>query len=273
MYGYPMKLITILFFLSLSPALFASFLEFNSMKLNKNKELSLNLSETSINLLIKDFSEEFEHKIIFKVSEQSSINAYATIDNDDIPTVVIPKKLFSHPLIDIDGISLLICHEIGHFYGGAPKQYRGNSKKKSWSSAEGQADFYSTSICLKKLLPQNNPKFDIDKYPNIKIELSQICQNQNCFRIGLASYKISKIYAEIKFWNRELSVLKKDSSKVFQILRGHPNPQCRLDTLIAGLLCQEIRDLSQSEELFLTCTEEQYKQPSCWFSSNKPEDI
>ncbi len=52
-----------------------------------------------------------------------------------------------HKYLTTDGLAMVACHEIGHFLGGEPKKLRGRSNKKSWSSAEGQADYYAAR-CL-----------------------------------------------------------------------------------------------------------------------------
>src|SRR5690606_4595293 len=102
-----------------------------------NKELNANGKKLIINL---DWADK-------------NINAYASLDMEDNPIINITGGMLTHPEMTSDAIGLIICHELGHFYGGSPKKLRGRSTKRSWSSAEGQADYFATAHCMKKLLP------------------------------------------------------------------------------------------------------------------------
>ena len=44
-----------------------------------------------------------------------------------------------------EALTLVVCHELGHHLGGAPRSHLYGG----WPSAEGQADYWATSKCLK----------------------------------------------------------------------------------------------------------------------------
>lgn len=44
-----------------------------------------------------------------------------------------------------DAYAAVVCHEIGHIVAGEPRQ---TIEGATWSSAEGQADFFAASVCL-----------------------------------------------------------------------------------------------------------------------------
>jgi Zn-dependent protease with chaperone function len=52
-----------------------------------------------------------------------TVDAYATRDDTDNPVIVINGGLARHPQMTRDGFLLLVCHELGHHLGGAPKFY------------------------------------------------------------------------------------------------------------------------------------------------------
>ena len=49
--------------------------------------------------------------------------------------------------VNPEGFALVLCHELGHAYGGLPYIQAANRL-----SAEGQSDFYGAGVCLKKVL-------------------------------------------------------------------------------------------------------------------------
>lgn len=49
------------------------------------------------------------------------------------------------PEMTEDAYAAIVCHEIGHIIGGEPRQ---TIVGANWSSAEGQSDFFSASVCL-----------------------------------------------------------------------------------------------------------------------------
>lgn len=179
--------------------------------------------------------------------ENPRVNASATRDEKNNPVIVIYGGMARHPLMTDDGLLGILCHELGHHLGGAPKKKRGNTTKRSWASVEGQADYFATSKCLPLLfdhpLMSHNPyksvqKKDIDKAENK-------CGNERlCTRMALAGLSMAKVFASLKTFYEQPSLEKEDGSEVWETSAKHPRPQCRLDTLLAGALCTISPDVS-----------------------------
>ena len=151
-----------------------------------------------------------EQNLILKINEEDeSFNAFATFDDFSNPLIIVNKGLLSHHLMTKPMLDMFLCHEMGHLSGGDPKIIRRNGKE-SWSSVEGQADYFATSVCMEAL-----------GYDESEI-LSQ-------------SILFSQMISQIKGVSVSPQVDTPDRTVVTRIVQGHPTPQCRLDTLIAGL--------------------------------------
>lgn len=55
--------------------------------------------------------------------------------------------LVRYPGMTIDGVTAIMCHELYHQMGGAPRYGRNTE----WAAVEGQADYGATLVCLRKL--------------------------------------------------------------------------------------------------------------------------
>lgn len=214
--------------------------------------------------------------------DEAKVNAYATTDDNNNPLIRVTGGMANHELLTPDGLALILCHEVGHFLGGEPKKLRGRSTKRSWSSAEGQADYYANAVCLKKLfklLPEfqhvadaksihdSNEKSNNSTQSRYINEINQLCDTPLCHRIALASLNVAKVYATTGFYERELSLIYPDESTVYQTLYSHPGPQCRLDTLIAALRCENSEELTfkLNDPISGACDEPDFRRPRCWY--------
>lgn len=132
----------------------------------------------------------------------SRVNAEITRENN-LVMIEVMGGMVNHPQMNANAFKLLLCHEWGHFMGGAPFKARGG-----WSSTEGQADYYSGLICS-KLLGMDEASF-ID-----------------------GALALTGIYALV---THELppKLESCDQTRVQRINFGYPSVQCRLDTIIAG---------------------------------------
>ncbi|MBD63840.1 MAG: hypothetical protein CME62_01425 [Halobacteriovoraceae bacterium] len=229
---------------------------------NKSQLILTEADEKKIALLKQEISSQIKKNFSLNIVLSPQINAYATLDDSGNPKVNITYGMFSHNKMNNNVLKLLVCHELGHAFGGLPKQNRGNSELKSWSTAEGQADYYSILECAKKLqLEEVNKKF------------KQCGSHKSCHSLTQAALDLTSIYAEIKFWPYELEVHSPDLNTVHTTELVHPNPQCRLDTFIAAITCSNSKKILIEDSIFLTCEQEQYRQPSCWMAPNMFRDI
>lgn len=75
--------------------------------------------------------------------------------------IVISGPIARAPFVTKDGLILLFCHEVGHHLGGSPKHL---ALDKNWAANEGQADYFATVKCFRRLhsdtivtIPENVP--------------------------------------------------------------------------------------------------------------------
>lgn len=122
-----------------------------------------------------------------------------------------------------DTFALILCHETGHLYGGRPV-----SDEHNFLAVEGQADYWATMECFPKImtsLSNRSPSKESVDY----------CKGETkCARTVDAILALTAQFAD----NRSLPHPKlstPDQTIVETLLFTHPSPQCRLDTMIAGM--------------------------------------
>ena len=219
-----------------------------NLKISKNLKSTGGLNEFEFNQLIERVRKNLEpviykqtkKKVFFeKKWDDDEINAHATRDDDDNLIVMMTGGLARHPLMTKDAFMLIVCHEIGHFLGGAPKQLRGNTNLRSWSSVEGQADYYATTKCLPIVFQDKTETkvLDFSVGPEIKKKAYTRCDNELCARIVIAGLQISELFASLKEGTKKPDLLSIDQTLVDKTLMKHPSPQCRLDTFVMGANC------------------------------------
>lgn len=128
---------------------------------------------------------------------------------------------------NVDSLALIICHELGHLYAGAP--YSNQDLKLS---VEGMSDYWATRECMPKM---------IEELPEIEMrnDLKERCeQDLTCTRILQASLIVTTHFAK-NSKEKAPSLDDKDLSIVEKILKTHPSAQCRLDTFYAGYFQEE----------------------------------
>ena len=92
--------------------------------------------------------------------EEMTFNAYATFSDENEALILVNNGLMVHSQMNIKLLDLFLCHELGHLLGGAPKIIRRNGKT-SWSSVEGQSDYYASSVCMPILGYTNSEVIEI----------------------------------------------------------------------------------------------------------------
>lgn len=184
---------------------------------------------------------KYKKKLIIDAEwENDKVNAHATRDDHDNPVISILGGMARHPEMTKDGLTLIICHELGHQFGGAPKQFRGSSSWRSWSSAEGQADYFASTKCLPRMFSDaDETKKVISMSDEHSYEQARKkCKDDKCVRIVLAGLSVGKVFASLKIDWKEPSISINDTFRVHKTEYRHPKPQCRLDTYISGANCE-----------------------------------
>lgn len=215
-----------------------------------------------------------------------TVNAYAE-RSGDIYKVAMFGGLARHPLVTNDGFALVLCHEIGHHLGGAPK-YPDLLPEGVYMADEGQADYFGNLKCMRRVTEKDDnakivaalkvPKLVentcVKSFPNANDAL--ICQ-----RSAMAGFSLASLLADIsKSANASFKKPSKkmpkfdtpDSSIVSTTYDGHPEAQCRLDTYYAAAICtKEVNDeLSETDATVGACSTDKGDKvgvrPLCWFN-------
>lgn len=134
-----------------------------------------------------------------------------------------------HPVMTEELLLMSLCHEAGHFMGGPPK------KIFSGRSYEGQADYYSTRICMKEMWKDADNQKAISGM-TIDPLVREKCRGDDlCLRISMLSLSMSRFDALFsggptpQFSTPEKILVK-------QTNESYPSAQCRLDTYFAGAI-------------------------------------
>lgn len=183
-----------------------------------------------------------------------------------------------HPKITSDGYLLVLCHELGHHLGGSPKK---NHPEPSWPSTEGQADYYATLKCLRKIFREDDNiaairEIEVPSVITEKCSLSfkTAWEKALCIRTSMAGIAVAHVMAQTKR-EENPDVSTPDTSITAMTLDAHPDTQCRLDTYFQGSICEvsSYKPVSSQDEKIGTCHplngHELGNRPSCWFAAGK----
>ena len=134
--------------------------------------------------------------------EDSTVNAYAERDGKKY-IVAMFGGLARHPLISVDGFSLVLCHEVGHHLGGAPK-YAEQLPEGAFMSNEGQADYFGNLKCLRRFAEKDDNEKIVAALkvpPPVERLCSKSFSNRNdyliCQRNAMAGFNLSKVLADV----------------------------------------------------------------------------
>ncbi len=185
-----------------------------------------------------------------------------------------------HSLVTEDGYALVMCHELGHHLGGTPRKVF-DSGETAWPSVEGQADYFATLKCLRKIFRKDNNEAVIAALDVPAVIRDKCSKNFKesweaaiCIRTSLAGISIGAISAAIRNTTAP-SVDTPDESVVEKTYEAHPLPQCRLDTYFQGSICavSSARSVSGKSETTGVCHPTlghlEGNRPLCWYKSSK----
>ena len=208
--------------------------------------------------------------------EDGTVDAKATKMGG--PKVRMFGGLARHSTITEDGFALVICHEIGHHIGGAPKV---PAIFDPWASNEGQSDYFATLKCLRKVFLNDNNLAVVRKLkaPKALIDacaMSWINKNDKsiCIRSGMAGASVASLFAALA-GQPDSKFETPDTKVISATYDAHPGTQCRLDTFFQGALCEASfnEDVSQKDEVEGSCHKSLGHtiglRPLCWFKPKK----
>jgi hypothetical protein len=180
-----------------------------------------------------------------------------------------------HPDTTYEGEALIACHEMGHHLGGAPKL---SSFGGTWASNEGQADYFATLKCLRQLFLQDDnsalvAKMAIDPLvqKDCTAQFTQQADQDICMRISKSGESVAYLFQDLTKSSTRPKFDTPDTSEVKSTNDDHPATQCRMDTYLAGDICQVPYTVANSDTDFKvgSCvqgTDALGFRSRCWFS-------
>lgn len=248
-----------------------------------NSAFANDMTQSEFKTLLNDFQSFFlpaidrDHNselIVIGSWASNAVNAFADQDSKKM-LITIYGGLARHPKITSDGLTATLCHELGHHLGGYPKK-TGNK----WSSAEGQADYYSTMKCLRQIWEKADNQSTLRNLA-VPAALRTECattfmsplEQALCQRAGMASYSLSLMLQDLDQDTITPKFETPDPLVVRSINYMHPYSQCRLDTFFQGAICpiRETTPFDNDDEVQGSCHQRvgdrRGLRPRCWFVS------
>lgn len=274
-----MKLLLLLTLLLSFNVSFASFLPENDMRIpvtNLANDMTYEKFAAVIDK-VKDVYKPIVAKKLGILNIQKAwvldqVNAYARRVGP-IYDITVMGGLARHEAINEDGLAMVVCHELGHHLGGAPKVRLLISK---WASNEGQSDYFGALKCFRRVFGNDN---NIAYIKNLDVphivtdKCNEVWRTEKeralCIRTNMAAKSVSDLLAS--FANEKISFDTPDMSVVDETYNKHPEAQCRLDTYFAATLCTAPLDekLSKTNPNKGTCSRmkghEEGVRPLCWY--------
>lgn len=182
--------------------------------------------------------------VVEKKWNDSTVNAFAN-QSGKTWKVAMFGGLARRPEVTPDGYALVVCHELGHHFAG--HYFYGD---RDWAASEGQADYFATQVCAKKMFAQYFDRRFLgrtDVPPYVKERCDAIwntpAAQSLCYRSAAAGHSLASLLAAIGGGAGAPKFDTPDTSKVTKTNTRHPAAQCRLDTYFAGALCPAPFDL------------------------------
>lgn len=260
--------------MKLSFAFFFLFISLDSLAQSWKEQIINNAKAIYTPLAIITFNKP----LYFKINPSQTIGGSAHHEIDHL-AISLDKGLLETSRLTPDGFRMLICHELGHLFGGAPRknlplEWDGPSAHDglSFMTSEGQADYYASLVCFRKMLELETQDLPQPDYRRAGPRLRKRCEEEagfknselkTCLRTGLAGEDFLKLTFEFP-----ISCEKFDNSVAPQLIRDfYPDRQCRLDTIVNGGLCNEGHALVLDFDLMEnnSCNQEYALRPTCWF--------
>jgi len=208
--------------------------------------------------VLKIYESSLNKKIVVSKNWSDDSLKVTPLDMGTHFSLYIAGGIFRLKSITPDAFALILCHEIGHFAGGAPTYgEKALSPEEGDLSAEGQADYWASAKCFRKVFAdKDNLSFmkDFKKQKANSFVFKEMLPiiNKKCSEVWLPSLKrvaqcertivaarsfarTVRIKSNEKYWVNITtpSPIIAPYTNLF-----HPPAQCRFDTYVAGALCE-----------------------------------
>lgn len=157
--------------------------------------------------------------------------------------VKITGGLARRPELTADGLTLIVCHELGHHLAGFAFAPSDLPFLDVWAASEGQSDYFATQVCARKLWAS-----EVAVNAGFRASLPE-GDRQRCNAVWTLETEQDLCYrtlaAVTSMTNTMAAVLNRpapdfgtpDPSAVTATNTAHPAVQCRMDTALQGALC------------------------------------
>ena len=221
--------------------------DINSKNANMTQEMFNQIADAGYSVY-KTFAEQNNETLTIKKNwSESVVNANCSRSLGKV-TINVYGGLARRAEITSDGFALVLCHELGHAYGGIPYLQPYNKM-----SAEGQSDYYGVKECLKNImskLPPNTFAYDFSNN-YIETKCAEVYGNGEsygiCLRQLAAGNSLGLLLSKLK--NEPAPDYETpDQTTVTETELSYPSTiQCRLDSYHNGSLKMD--------------------RPKCWFKN------
>jgi len=271
-----------------------NFLPENNLNIPVGMELSGGIDEATFNKVIDNISSFYAPIIqakggtlkVNRLWSDGTVNASATRQGN---TWVLNMYggLARHSITTEDGFAMVMCHEMGHHLGGFPTS-GGILGGNAWASNEGQADYFATMKCFRRVYADadNASVISAMNVPEtMKSKCSESFKSTNeinvCLRESMAGQVLANLLWSLSNGQTSLaakpqpSVDTPNTSVVSKTDNNHPEAQCRLDTYFNGSICpvSYTEEFGKKDAITGACATEKgdkfgYR-PLCWYKPKK----
>ncbi|MBL6991736.1 MAG: hypothetical protein ISR65_18285 [Bacteriovoracaceae bacterium] len=158
-------------------------------------------------------------------------------------TMQFSGGLAKHKLMSKEAYTMVVCHELGHHLGGEPTFPYGGA-------VEGQADYFASYDCLRRVLINNGELFRDDLELDLPVLTKFFCNKAFSDKLNIKLCQLISYYGdkitEFSTKKKGLPVPRfetpsmKVATKYYEVGEDpHPPYQCRLDTYFAAALCNK----------------------------------
>lgn len=196
--------------------------------------------------------------------KDATVNSFADRKKDTW-TIHMYGGLARYPTMTYDGFMAIACHELGHHLGGLP-HFTGSD----WTSVEGEADYYATLKCLRRIFAQDHNEEIVTSSrpdPIASRACSAAPDKWLCIRATMAGLGLSRLLSEMQE-DPPPKLGSPDPLVVQKTFETHPHAQCRIDTFFQGATCPVSHTVPLDNQDYRkgTCTDTPGSRPRCWFA-------
>ncbi len=234
--------------------------------------------DTIIDQVVNAYEGFGDKKLLVSKDWKSDKLAITPRDRGDVFTLDVHGGMLREKSVTKDGFMLMICHELGHFFAGAPT-YGDDAltPEERDLSIEGQSDYWSLKcfrkinkkannmLFVKNFLEKNGKRHALKDIIPESLNLCRRVWNSHekvalCRRGVFASHsfaRTARIKRLEKYW---VNITTPSDYIVEETYKFHPAAQCRFDTFVAGALCPKRQGDCTREEGFTISV-----RPLCWY--------